>query len=835
MPNKDQDNTSELPEEEVALEGEPMFESGVSSKDIITEMQDSYLDYAMSVIVSRALPDVRDGLKPVQRRILYTMKMMGITAGSKYKKSARIIGEVMGKYHPHGDSSIYAAMVRLAQNFAMRNTLVDGQGNFGSMDGDPAAANRYTEARITKLAEELLEDLEKETVPFRPNYDGSEEEPAVLPGKFPNLLVNGNLGIAVGMATNLPPNNITEVLQAIQLMVKNPESDIDAIMDIVQGPDFPTGAIIYDREHIKRTYATGRGSIVMRARTDMEESKSGKPRIVITEVPYQVNKATMVEKIADLVRDKKIVGITDIRDESNKKGIRVVIELKKDAHAKKILNQLFKYTQMQTNFPVNMIALVDGLQPQILNIKSLIEYYIEHRKIVIRKRTEFDLRKAEDRIHILQGLKIALDNIDEVIKTIRNAPTQEQAKIDLIAKFQLSDRQAEAILSMQLRRLAALERKKIEDEIAELEALIQRLKLILETPQMILDIIHEEAEEMVQKYGEARRTEVVAHPLGKFQVTDTIPNDEMVVTITKENYIKRMPSVTFKSQKRGGKGVIGLTTKEEDEIQQMMSTKNHNQLLFFTSEGRVFKLYVYEIDQASRQAKGQAVVNLLSLRPREKVVAMLDLTAQKDIKYLFMSTKQGVVKKTELALFQNILSKGIIAIKIREDDELLWVKTTKGDDDVMIITLNGQSVRFHEEDVRPMGRASSGVRGIKLKGDDVVVSMNVIDDPKSRIFVLTEKGLGKMSDLAQYRVQSRGGSGIKAVMVTQKTGKVIGARVMYPKEEGDVLMISRQGQMLRIDAASIPMRGRVTQGVYIMRFKGGEDTLASFSIVPKEE
>ncbi|PIV90136.1 DNA gyrase subunit A [Candidatus Gracilibacteria bacterium CG17_big_fil_post_rev_8_21_14_2_50_48_13] len=817
------------------IENSPSIQSGISGKDIITEMEESYLDYAMSVIVARALPDVRDGLKPVQRRILYTMKNMGITAGSKYKKSARIIGEVMGKYHPHGDSSIYAAMVRLAQPFALRQTLVDGQGNYGSMDGDPAAASRYTEARMTKLAEELLEDLEKETVPFRPNYDGSEEEPSVLPGKFPNLLVNGNLGIAVGMATNLPPNNISEVLTAIQLLVKHPESDMDAIMDIIQGPDFPTGGIIYDRDHIKRTYATGRGSIIMRARTDMEETKSGRTRIVISEVPYQVNKATMVEKIADLVRDKKIVGITDIRDESNKKGVRVVIDLKKDAHAKKILNQLFKYSQMQTTFPVNMIALVDGLQPHVLNIKSIIEYYIEHRKIVIRKRTEFDLKKAQDRIHILHGLKIALDNIDEVIKTIRAAATQEDAKVSLIAKFSLSERQAEAILSMQLRRLAALEREKIENEIAELERLIAKYEEILANPQLILDIIHDEAGEMLEKYGEPRRTEVVPYPLGKFQITDTIPNDEMLITITKENYIKRMPSATFKSQKRGGKGIIGLTTKEEDEIQQMLATRNHNQLLFFTSEGRVFKLHVYEIEQASRQAKGQAVVNLLNLRPREKVVAMLDITENVDAKYLFMSTKKGVVKKTELALFQNILSKGIIAIKIREDDELLWVRATSGGNDVMIITENGQSVRFSEDNVRPMGRASSGVRGIKLKGEDSVISMNVVADMKSRIFVLTERGLGKMSNLDQYRLQTRGGSGIKAVMVTAKTGKVIGSRVIAPGEVGDILMISRNGQMLRIDLADVPLRGRVTQGVYIMRFKSKEDVLASFSVVPKEE
>lgn len=831
MANKDQENLenmeAETPEEIIPNE--------ISTKDITTEMEESYLDYAMSVIVARALPDVRDGLKPVQRRILFAMKNMGCNAGGKYKKSARIIGDVIGKYHPHGDSSIYSAMVRMAQPFALRNTLVDGQGNYGSMDGDPAAAYRYTEARMTRLAEELLVDLEKETVPFRPNFDASETEPAVLPGKFPNLLVNGNLGIAVGMATNLPPNNITEVLRAIQLLLKDPEADMDAIMEIIQGPDFPTGALIYDREQIKRTYATGRGSITMRARAEIEERKNGKSRIVVTEIPYQVNKATLVEKIADLVRDKKVVGITDIRDESNKHGVRVVIDLKKDAHSKKILNQLYKNTQMQNNFAVNMIALVDGLQPQLLNVKSLMQYYIEHRKIVIRKRTEFDLRKAEDRIHILHGLKIALDNIDEVIKTIRAAATQDEAKTNLIAKFQLSDRQAEAILSMQLRRLAALERQKIEDEIAELEKLIAKYNEILSNPQLILDIINDEAEEMIQKYGEDRRTEVVPHALGKFKITDTIPNDEMVVTITKENYIKRMPSTTFKSQKRGGKGVIGLTTKEEDEIQQVLATKNHNQLLFFTSEGRVFKLHVYEIDQASRQAKGQAIVNLLSLKPREKVITILDMTENADAKYLFMSTKNGVVKKTDVELFSNILSKGIIAIRIREGDELLWVKTTKGENDVMIITQNGQSVRFHEEDVRPMGRASSGVRGIKLKGDDHVVSMGVIEDPKSRIFVLTEKGLGKMSNLSQYRVQARGGSGIKALQVTAKTGKIMGGRVLSPGEAGDILMISRQGQTLRIDMKDIPLRGRVTQGVYIMRFKGKDDTLAGFSIVPKEE
>lgn len=807
-------------------------ESGdhITGKDIIQEMQESYLDYAMSVIVSRALPDIRDGLKPVQRRILYTMHAMGLRAGSKHKKSARIVGEVMGKYHPHGDSAVYAAMVRQAQPFALRYPLVDGQGNFGSIDGDDAAAQRYTEARITHVAEEILSDIEKETVPFRPNYDGSENEPIILPGKFPNLIVNGNMGIAVGMATNIPPNNLTEVLNAIQHLLKNPDATMDDIMDFIHGPDFPTAGMIYDKEQIKHAYATGRGSIVMRARAEIEESaKAGRNRIVVTEIPYQVNKASMVEKIANLVKDKKIVGITDIRDESNKKGIRVVIELKREAHAKKILNQLYKFTQMQTNFPVNMIALVDGIQPQVLNIKALLEYYIEHRRIVIRKRTEFDLRKAEERLHILHGLKIALDNIDEVIKTIRAAESQEQAKLDLIAKFKLSEKQAEAILSMQLRRLAALERQKIEDEIAELEALVQRLNAILENPQMITDIIHEDAEYLKQKFGDERRTEVIPHALGQFKITDTIPNEEMVVSITRENYIKRLPTGTFKAQKRGGKGVVGQTTKDEDEIMQMLVTKNHNQLLFFTNSGRVFKLYVYEIEQASRQAKGQAIVNLLSLKAGEKVVSMLDVTEAP--KHLFMSTKLGVVKKTDLDLFKNITAGGIIAIKIRENDELLWVKGTNGSNEVFIVTTNGQSIRFHEKDVRPMGRNSSGVRGINLKGTDMVMEMSIVPAGEAEILVITSKGMGKRSNVEDYRLQSRGGSGIKAIAVTARTGTVIGASVLEKNTEGDILLVSKQGQVLRTNLKSVPARGRVTQGVYIMRFREKNDCIASFSLI----
>ncbi len=810
-------------------------DDNIAPKDIIHEMEESYLDYAMSVIVSRALPDIRDGLKPVQRRILHTMNAMGITSGTKFKKSARIVGEVIGKYHPHGDTAVYSTMVRMAQSFALRYPMVEGQGNYGSVDGDPPAAMRYTEARMTKVSDVILEDLEKETVPFRPNYDGSESEPTVLPGKFPNLLVNGNLGIAVGMATNLPPNNLTEICDAITLVAKNPDATIDDIMELVQGPDFPTSGIIYDREFIKQTYATGRGSIIMRARASIEESKSGKPRIIISEIPYQVNKATMVEKIADLVRDKKIIGITDIRDESNKQGIRVVIELKKDCPAKKILNQLYKMTAMQSTFPVNMIALIDGIQPKLVNIKLLIEHFIDHRKIVIRKRTEFDLRKAEERIHILQGLKIALDHIDEVIKTIRASKTQDEAKTNLIAKFALSERQADAILSMQLRRLAALERQKIEDEIKELEALIARLMKILGDANEIVKIIIEETDFIKEKYGDERRTEVVSHALGKFVVTDTIPNDEMVVTLTKENYVKRMPSSTFTAQKRGGKGIKGLTTKEDDEIHQMIVTRNHNQLLFFTSLGRVFKMHVYEIEMASRTAKGQAIVNLLQLQPDEKVVSILDIMNKKDIKNLFMSTKMGTVKKTDLDMFKNINNRGIIAIKIKPGDELLWVKATSGNDQIFIVTKKGQSIRFKEGNVRPMGRSSSGVRGIKLKANDEVMEMSVIQNDKGRVFVVTEKGMGKITDLSEHRIQTRGGSGIKAVMVTARTGNVLGARILMDGEEGDLLMMSKNGLTLRINVKSLPKRGRVTQGVYIMRFKGGNDVVAGFSIIPKGE
>ncbi len=809
----------------------PLEEHGVSNKDISREMRESYLDYAMSVIVSRALPDIRDGLKPVQRRILYVMEEMGLSSGARYKKSARIVGNVMGKYHPHGDASIYATMVRLAQPFALRYPLVDGQGNFGSIDGDPAAAPRYTEARMTKIAEELLADIAKETIPFRPNYDGSESEPVILPGKFPNLLMNGSMGIAVGMATNMPPNNLTEILRAVQLLLATPEATTDDIMEIVQGPDFPTSGYIYNREEIKEAYKTGRGGITMRARAEIEEGKGDKHRIVISEIPYQVNKANLVEKIAMLVRDKKIVGVSDIRDESNKKGIRIAIDLKRDGHAKKILNQLYKYTPMQSNFSVNMIGLVDGLQPQLLNIKALLVHFIAHRKIVIRKRTEFDLRKAQDRQHILLGLKIALDNIDEVIKTIRGADSQEHARVDLIAKFKLSEKQAEAILSMQLRRLAALERQKIEDELAALEELISKLQAILADPQKILDILHEESEYLIEKFGDERRTEVVPHALGKFKLTDTIPNDDMIVTLTVENYIKRMPSTTFKIQKRGGKGVKGLSTKDSDSIMQMMATKNHNKLLFFTNTGRVFALHTYEIAEASRQAKGQALINLLQLQPDEKIVSMLDITANKDLKYLFMSTKKGVVKKTASEEFDRIMASGKIAIRIKDEDELLWVKGTNGDSEVCIVTSAGQCIRFKEEDVRSMGRASSGVRGIKLKGDDVVVEMSIIPEGEAFIFVITENGMGKKSPLHEYRLQGRGGSGIKTVAITKRTGTLMGARIIEKDAEGDLILVSHKGQVLRTAVKSLPKRGRVTQGVFIMRFKEKGDSIASFSLV----
>lgn len=805
----------------------------VAPQTIESEMEKSYLDYAMSVIVSRALPDVRDGLKPVHRRILYAMHTLGLRSTAKYRKSATVVGEVLGKYHPHGDSSVYEAMVRMAQNFSMRYMLVDGQGNFGSMDGDGAAAMRYTEAKMTKFAEEMLIDIDKDTVDFMPNYDGSQKEPKVLPAKVPNLLLNGVQGIAVGMATNIPTHNLTEVVDAVIYLIDNPEAGITDLTKIVKGPDFPTGGVIFDDGGIAQAYGTGRGSITMRAVAEIEEDKKGKERIIITEVPYQTNKATLVEKIADLVKEKRIVGISDLRDESAKEEVRIVIELKKDAYANKILNQLYKLTPMQTAFHVNMLALVDGIQPRILNLEMVLRHYLDHRKVVVRRRTEFELRKAKDRAHILEGLRIALDQIDAVISTIRESDTQEEARKNLIERFKLTEIQANAILAMQLRTLAGLERKKIEDEYEELQKLIKELEQILSSDANILKVIREELEQIKEKYGDKRRTQIIKKAIGNFKDEDLIPDEEVVISLTKGNYIKRIMANEYRAQNRGGKGKIGMATKEEDVVEHVVQARTHDTILFFTTLGRVFKLKVYEIPAASRIAKGQSIVNVLSLSPEEKVTSLVAVQKEDKAKYLFMATINGTVKKTALTDFANIRQSGIVAIKLDAGDTLSWVKKTSGEDSIIISTAMAQAIRFNEKDARPMGRATRGVRGIRLRKDDKVVGMDVLTGDDKLMLVIMENGYGKITKSNQFSSHNRGGVGIKAGMVTAKTGKAVDVRIINSQED-DVLMISKQGQVIRLKLSAIPVIGRSTQGVRIMRISDG-DTIASIAILPKEQ
>lgn len=803
-------------------------------REISEEMESCYLDYAMSVIVARALPDVRDGLKPVHRRILYAMHEIGLRSTAPFRKSAAVVGEVLGKYHPHGDSAVYESMVRMAQDFSLRYPLVRGQGNFGSIDGDNAAAMRYTEAKMEKITEEMLIDIDKATVKWVPNYDGKYKEPTVLPAKVPQLLLNGAMGIAVGMATNIPPHNLGETIDGTIALIDKPDTTVEELMEFIKGPDFPTKGLIYDTEAIKEMYISGRGGVVMRARAEIVERKSGKFRILITEIPYQVNKSMLVSKIADLVHDKKITGISDIRDESNREGIRVVIELKKDSHPKKILNQLYKFTQMQTTFNMNMIALVNGIQPRLLNLKEALEYFIKHRKDVVTKRTQFELKVAKERTHILEGLKIALDNIDAVIKTIKKSETKEDAHIALMEKFKLSDEQSMAILEMKLQTLAGLERKKIEDEYKEKLALIKELEEILADKQKILDIIKEELEEMRKKYGDERQTEIVPQALEKMSSTDTIPNDPMIVMLTKENYIKRITPSSFRAQARGGKGIIGTTTKETDEVSDILHVKNHDTLLFFTNMGRVFQLPVYELPQTSRTAKGQAIINLLQLGKEEKVTTIYPVRKEKAREYLFMATKNGTVKKTTLSEFQNVRKSGLIAIRLRPGDYLEWVKSTNPGDKVTMITKKGQSIQFNEKDVRPIGRASMGVRGIKIKEDDEVVEMDILKDNEGSIMVITENGMGKKTLVKEYRLQSRGGSGIKTANITARTGKIVKAKVIEEGQKGDLIVISKHGQIIRLNLRQLPFRKRATQGVYIMRLRG-EDKVASISVILKEE
>ena len=814
----------------------PELPANVKHQNIVKEMEASYLDYAMSVIVSRALPDVRDGLKPVHRRILFAMHKLGITAGSKYVKSARVVGEVIGKYHPHGDSSVYDAMVRLAQDFSMRYMLVNGQGNFGSIDGDNAAAMRYTEAKMQKITAELLADLEKETVNFRDNYDGAFKEPSVFPSKLPMLLLNGTTGIAVGMASNIPPHNITEVMNALKMMNKNSEATLDDILEHIQGPDFPTAGLIYDKAAIREAYATGRGSVIMRGRAEIEEGKGGKDRIIITEIPYQVNKANLVTKMAELVRDKKLVGLSDIRDESSREGIRVVVELKKDAFANKILNQLFQLTQLQSSFGFNFVALTEGgIQPRLLNLKTILEEFLAHRNEVIVRRTQYDLKIAEARAHILEGLKKALDDIDAIIACIRASKTKEIAKEELMKQFGFTEVQTDAILSMRLQTLAGLERQKILDELAEKLAFIAECKAILADPQKVKDIMNEEFDEILAKYGDERKTEVIPHGLGKFDARDVIPNEDVVVSISQRGYIKRVLANTYKAQNRGGKGIKGAAaTGEEDTTTHLFYTKNHNGLLFFTSKGRCFKLDVYEIPQASRTAKGQALPNFLQLENGEEVTAVLDVTANEG-KYIFMATANGTVKKTPLEDFKNVRRNGLIAIKLKEGNLLKWVKITSGDNLIMMVTKEGKSIRFNETDVRSMGRASTGVRGVKLKGHDEVVEMDMVKDTETaELLVVMENGLGKMTKVSEYREQSRGGTGVKVANITDKTGKVAGAKIIETTGH-DLMIISDEGLMIRMKLEDIPSRGRATQGVIIMRMKKKTDHVANIMLIPSED
>ncbi len=724
---------------------ETELKSNIQPRKITDEVQQSYLDYAMSVIVARALPDVRDGMKPVHRRILYAMWDMGLRHAAKFRKSATVVGEVLGKYHPHGDAAVYETMVRLAQDFSQRYPLVSGQGNFGSMDGDSAAAMRYTEAKLASIAEEMLFDIEKNTVDFVDNYDGTKKEPTVLPAKIPQLILNGTMGIAVGMATNIPPHNLGEVADAINLLIDNPEATIDDIMKFIPGPDFPTGGIIYNAREIKEAYSTGKGKIVTRGKAEIVETKAGAFQIIISEITYATNKSALIEKIAELVKDNRIQGIRDLRDESDKEGVRVVVELKKDAFAQKVLNKLYSLTDLQKNFGVNMLALVNGIEPQILNLKSILEYFIEHRKTIITRRTRFDLEKAKDRAHILEGLKKALDNIDAVISTIKKSETREIAHVNLMKKFRLSDKQAAAILEMKLQTLAGLERKKIDDELKEKKKLILELEELLKNPKRILGVVKSELAEIREKYADERKTKVVKTGIGEFKQEDLIANEEAIITLSQDGYIKRMDPGAYRVQKRGGKGVIGATTKEGDVIEQVTSVMAHDNLFFFTNTGKVYQTKSYEIPESGRTAKGQAIINFLQLAPNEKITEMIAFNKDDNYKYFFMTTEKGVVKKTKLEDFENVRRSGLIAIKLEKDDTLGWVRATTGTDEIAITTANGQAIHFRELDVRAMGRNAAGVRGIKLRKDDFVVGMDrVLKGQKgNQRLIISEKGFGK--------------------------------------------------------------------------------------------
>ena len=804
----------------------------VELRTVENVMEDSYLRYSMSVIIDRALPDVRDGMKPVHRRILYSMNEDGLRSGARHRKSANVVGAVMGKYHPHGDSSIYDAMVRMAQPCSMRYTLVNGQGNFGSMDGDPPAAMRYTEAKMAKLADETLADIDKETVDFRENYDGTTTEPTVLPAKLPNLLLNGQLGIAVGMATNIPPHNLTELIGAEVELLDNPDATLDDLLKHVKGPDFPTGGVIYGQESIRTAYATGRGGVVTRGIAEIVEGKKNRHMIVITEIPYALNKETLVLKIAELANTKKITGISDLRDETARGEVRIVIELKKDAYPKKVLNQLYKLTPLQTTFHFNMMALIDGIQPRVLGLQDILGEHIKHRVVVVRRRTEFELRKARERAHILEGLKIALDHIDEVIRVIRASDTTDEAQANLIAKFSLSEIQAKAILAMQLRTLAGLERQKIENELAELMKLIAKLEGILASEAKIRKIIRDELLELQKQYGDERRTKVMQHELGKMSDEDLIADEAVAVTLTAANYIKRSPLAEYKKQGRGGKGRRGMATREEDVIEHVVSASTHDFLLFFTNKGRVFRLKAYEVPAVGLNAKGVAIVNLLQLQPEETVTSVINVSKTHDAKNLIMCTVRGVVKKTPFEQYSNVRQSGLIAINLDDGDELKWIRMTTGENEVVISTSQGQAIRFHEKDARPMGRVSRGVRGIRLRANDHVIGMDVVEEGSS-IFVISKYGFGKRTKVAQFTAHARGGVGIRSAIVNDKTGELMGVKTLGDTtDDQEVIIISKNGQTIRLGIKDIPALGRATQGVRIMRLNGS-DEVVSLALVEK--
>ena len=790
----------------------------VKEINITQEMRTSFLDYAMSVIVSRALPDVRDGLKPVHRRILYAMNDLGMTSDKAFKKSARIVGEVIGKYHPHGDSAVYETMVRMAQDFNYRYMLVEGHGNFGSVDGDSAAAMRYTEARMSKISMELVRDLNKDTIDYRDNYDGSEKEPVVLPSRFPNLLVNGSAGIAVGMATNIPPHQLGEVIDGVLALSKDPEITIQELMEIIPGPDFPTAGKILGRSGIRKAYETGRGSITLRANSFIEERANGKQAIIITEIPYQVNKAKLVERIAELVRDKRIEGITDLRDESDRNGMRIVIELRRDVNANVLLNNLYKHTALQTTFGINMLSLVDD-QPKVLNLKQMLYYYLEHQKVIVRRRTQYELRKAEARAHILEGLRIALDHIDEIIALIRGSQTTDIAREGLMTKFELSEKQAQAILDMRLQRLTGLERDKIEQEYNELMTLIGNLRAILADEEKLLNLIREELLEIKERFNDERRTEIVLAGLESIEDEDLIPQENIVISLTNKGYIKRLPASTYRSQRRGGRGIQGMGTNEDDFVEHLLTTSTHDTILFFTNKGKVYRSKGYEIPEFSRTAKGLPIINLLEVDQGEWVNAIIPVQEFVDDWFLFFTTKQGISKRTPLSSFAHIRNNGLIALGLRESDELISVKLTDGERDIIIGTKNGLLIRFPETDVRSMGRTATGVKGITLSAGDEVVGMDILEE-KDDILIVTKKGYGKRTGAEEYRIQSRGGKGIKTCNITDKNGDLVSVQTVSGEE--DIMVITAAGVVIRMDVAQISRLGRNTMGVKLIRL-GDED------------